>query len=968
MHIQANSFFRISLFLILILASPYLVSQSAAANGSLGGTVVDPQGSVVAGAQITVVNNDLSFKRKTVTDANGNFTVAALPGGAYTVQANAPGFTLKKAPRINVSAGSSVRITLKLDIAQTSQEVTVTGRGTTVEGNTVVPAVNKDDPSTGNTIAGLTVTYLPNRDRDFSQFGQLAAGVTADPSSNGLSFAGQRASSSTEAVDGADFDDPLRGGPRGAGDGAFFFPQTVVREFQVVRSGTGAEVGGSNAGFINVVTKSGGNKPRGEAFYIGRPPLLTSHDAFGHPLDNMQNEFGASIGGPIRRNRAFFYLGVEQDFLQVPYWIQFQRQPPGIAVPAFLSGLQGEAIEETRPTALFARTDFLLNAANTLDFQVNFNHIHSTHIDSGSTRTIAAQDNSAALNGNSVWLRANLATVFNTDTVNQFLLQWTRDTRNRTAVDSSPEIVINDFGILGGNSSLPDRSTSESRRVSDDVFISRGARLLRAGVEFSDNPASEVHESNLNGRFDFNTLADFLNGAPRRYRQTFVTGDAQYRGSIRDLGFYLTGKLPLRKNLSLTAGLRWDGQWNPQAPGGTVAQTAVIPNDLSQWQPRIGLAWNPADNTVVRVSSGLYDAHTPATVFERVFTDNGVNTLAVDSFFDPALLPLVSAPGLALHALALPPPAVTTNALLVGIAPAFRNPHSFQAAAGIEQQLGRQATLSAGYIRNSTWDLQTRLDQNLGPPAMDASGTPVFPPLRPDPGIGRLLVNESAAHSSYDGLLATLTVQLPRRSQLVANYTLSRTRDDDSNSGPLSVDSVLNPFNLSADAAYSNLDVRHNFNLSGVVNLLWGLKVNPILVARSGLPYTPVIGFDRQDDANDLNDRAILNGRTLPRNIFRQPSFFNFDLRLVKDFALKGEGRHLDLFMDIFNLTGATNRNFGRQLSASSARQALQFSPPGSHCSPRTPTISEAPARCSSRPGWWPSERSKAAGKTSFLA
>src|SRR5262249_3811468 len=148
-----------------------------------------------------------------------------------------------------------------------------------------------------------------NRDRDFSQFGQLAAGVQQAPNSTGLIVDGQRPSSFSAAVDGMNFNDPLLGGERGARDGSLFFPQTVVREFQVVHAGATAAVGETNAGFVNVVTKEGSNKYHGEAFYIGRPSALSSDDAFGHSVNNGQNEFGGSVGGPIKKNKSFFYVG-----------------------------------------------------------------------------------------------------------------------------------------------------------------------------------------------------------------------------------------------------------------------------------------------------------------------------------------------------------------------------------------------------------------------------------------------------------------------------------------------------------------------------------------------------------------------------------------------------------------------------------------------------------------------------------
>jgi len=900
----------LSLMGVSLLWSFPLQAQSAAAKGSISGTVTDPQGNAVPAAQVTIRNTDFGSTRSVVTDGDGNFSTAMLIPGAYTVEVKASGFSLKKPARVTVGVGSSVQLTIRLGLPPVSQSVTVTAHGPTLEGNTLPPAINQQAPEVSNTLAGLTVTYLPNRDRDFSQFGQLAASVQAAPTSAGLIVDGQRPNTLAVAVDGADFTDPLQGGVRGSQDGSFFFPQTVVREFQVVHAGASAEVAGTNAGFVNIATKEGSNKYRGEAFYIGRPSALTSSDTFGHSLDNAQNEFGGSIGGPIKRNRSFFYVGMEQDFLNVPYWTEFEAQAPGIVVPPSLSALQQQIVGKSDPTAVFARTDFLLNSANTLNLQFDFNRVNATDIDEGSTRSIAPVANAASLSGESYWLRGSLTTLISSSKVNQLMAQWAQDQRRYAPNASTPEAVINGFGVLGGNSLANLSYTSNINRINDDFAITRGGAIVHFGVGFAYNPATQQHEANLNGRFDFDSLTDFLDNSPRRYQQTFIVGDAVYRGSVRQLGLYVSAKLPLTSKLTMTAGLRWDGQWNPQPtyPNPAIPQTTYIPNDLAQWQPRLGLAWNPAPNTVVRFSAGLYDAPTPATYFQRIFTDNAVNTVVADSYYDPQILALVSNG----RALTAPPAGLTTpTALVVGIAPNFRNPRSFQAAASVEQQLNPKITLTAGYVMNSTWDLQQLVNQNLFSPTYDASGMPIFPPIRPNNSIGQLLVNESSAHSSYDGLLLTANFQLPHRSQLAANYTLSRTRDNDSNLGPFTRVSALNPFDLSADGAYASFDVRNSFNLSAITNLPYGFKFNPILFARSGLPYTPIIGFDTQNDGNDWNDRAIVNGKVEPRNIFRQPSFFDLDIRFVKDITLRGEGRHLDLFLDVFNLTGAGNRNFG---------------------------------------------------------
>jgi hypothetical protein len=201
-------------------------------------------------------------------------------------------------------------------------------------------------------------------------------------------------------------------------------------------------------------------------------------------------------------------------------------------------------------------------------------------------------------------------------------------------------------------------------------------------------------------------------------------------------------------------------------------------------------------------------------------------------------------------------------------------------------------------------------NENLAAPTYDSAGRPVFP-SRPDSSIGELLVVRSNGHSTYDGLTATGNAQVGRRSQVMLNYTLAHSRDNGSRFDPFQPTAVLDPFHPQLDAADSDFDVRHSLSLSAVFNLPKGFKTNPVLIARSGAPFNSIIGFDNQNDGIDFNDRAIVNGIVQPRNIFPQPAFASLDLRFVKDFTLPGEGHHLDLFLDIFNLTGSSNRNFG---------------------------------------------------------
>jgi hypothetical protein len=527
------------------------------------------------------------------------------------------------------------------------------------------------------------------------------------------------------------------------------------------------------------------------------------------------------------------------------------------------------------------RGDWLLRKQNTLSVHANFNRIDADTISDNSTRTLAAPDHVRDAKGHSTWLRANLTSVINPKLVNQLLGQWARDTRRWDAESTAPEQDILAFGVLGGDARGLERYGLKRGQISEDVSITRGTATISAGAGYFDSPIDSFNVEAVNGRQYFDSLTAFLANTPRRTEEAFILDDPRMRGSLRHFGTHISARVDALPTLTITAGLRLDAQWNPQP------RSSEIPNDLTQWQPRLGLAWNPRAHTVVRLSSGLYDAPTPALLFSRLFSENRHDAVLAD--LSPVLSPR----------------------RIFAIDPDFRNPRSFQAAATVEQEINTKLTASVGYARNSTWGLPRLANRNLNAPTLDATGMPIFPATRPDMSFGQLLTYESRAHSSFDGLLATANLQLPKRSSLAFNYTLSRTRDDHPLDSPRDLRTLLDPFNPRLDAGYSSLDARHSFNVSGVVNLPAGFKVNPIIIARSGLPYTPVIGFDTQNDLDDRNDRANLNGRIAERNSFRQLAFFNLDLRFVKDFTLKGEGRHLDLFLDVLNVTGATNRNFG---------------------------------------------------------
>ncbi len=825
----------------------------------------------------------------------------------------------------------------------TPVEITLSPQGTAVSIDVTADAdvIGADTESTGSTISPRLVADLPVRGRNFTEFAQLTPAVVQEGDRNGLIISGQRSINSNVSVDGADFNDALQGNQRGGNEQVFFFPQTAIREFQVVRSGATAEIGRTGAGFVNAVTKSGTNDIRGEAFYFNRNRHLTSPDAFGQKLDNAQNQFGGSIGGPIVRERAFFFFGIEQNYLRVPFVVKFDTIP-GATVPSSLTALEGEQHGTNNPTALFGRTDFVVNQANTLNVQYTYTHFRGTNFSFENPRQNIAVEANYTRKNSSNGIKGSLVSVISPKFINEIRAQYGTDKRLEEPNTFTGQAVIANFGTLGGARARPRRFETVRYQVTDNVSYDIGNHKIRFGVDININDLIQQRESNTVPRFDFesrtqqaaNSVDNYVAGRPRRFRQSMPSSnpiDLIYTGTQKEYALFIQDKYKVTNELSLNFGLRWEAQINPQPirPNPLFPQTALIPNDTKQWQPRLGLAYDVAGkgNTVIRLSAGLFDARTPGNLFQRVSTDNGLNVQEIEigevtACRNSAVVAMAGCLLRGPNALITFPNAFTSLSAalapfvlkqrIFGFDPTFKNPRSVQVSGTLEQRVGKQLVLTAGYIHNSTYNLQRRIDRNLFPPTVLANGYLSWSSTRPNTTIAQLEINESTAHSTYDALTISLRRRFAKHYQFEANYTFANNRDDDSNERSFSRETTLNPLNLKLEAGPSKQDVRHNLNLSGLYDLGHGFTISGIIVTRSGFPYTAIAedGTDTNGDLNDANERVILNGAISGRFSQRQPYFFNLDARLLKAFHLS-ETKRFELSAEVYNLTRNTNKGFG---------------------------------------------------------
>lgn len=937
-------------FVCLLVCNIAVLAQAGSGQGSVQGYVLDAQGSHVQRAEVTLRATETGLVRRTATDGDGRFAAAALPVGSYVLEAAAEGFSKARVERIELRVGETRTVNVSLTVASANAQITV---------QEALGVVNEDDTQNSVSIGQRAIQDLPIRGRNFVEFVQLTPNIMQEGNRYGMVVNGQRSINSNISVDGVDFNDSLQGGQRGGGanESAYFFPQLAVREFQVVASGVSAEVGRTNAGYVNVVTKSGTNGLHGEGFYANRNGKMTSPDAFGNDSsNNSQHQLGGSAGGAIRKDKVFYFGAVEKNLLTIPYTVKFNTPTGNVTVPQEILSQQGAFDQKNNPLVAFGRLDFVANEKNSLNAQYTYAAQYGLNFGGVSGQTNAASTNNTILDRASQGIKGAWTRVISPALLNEVRAQYAYDNRIQKPNSTLAEVAINDFGTLGGSKNGTYIYEATRIEVLDNLTWTRGRQTLKFGVDFNFNPQRQQRETNYGGAYTFTTLANYLAAVAgdktkiARYQQSIAANGTQglYEAMQQDHAFYVNDSVKVRRDLTLTAGFRWDFQVNPQPTNPNPKYpvlTGQIPNDLKMWQPRLGLAWNIGgkSTSVLRVSAGIYNSRTPAYLMQRVFTDNGLNTLVLDTSTDSSILQYLTVP----NAIAKLPAGVRTPInSIYAFDPAFRNPRAGQAAIAFEQKLDRQTKLTVSYTRNATWHLQRRMDMNLFATTTLSNGLSVYPTFdaagklvnatgydeatgrpvytdstgkalaytaakiaRPDPTLGQINVNMSVAHSSYDGLAFTVQRRMGKRFQFTANYTYAFNRDDDSNERDFNRQGTYDTFNLKRDGSYAKNDIRHNGNLNALYDLGHGFTVSTLLFARTGLPVKPVTGVDVQNDGNTVNDRPMLNGFVMARDGLRQPGFFDWDMRLLKEFRL-GDTARLIFSIEGFNLLRNTNKTF----------------------------------------------------------
>jgi hypothetical protein len=941
----------------------------ALAGGAVEGTITDHSGAIIPGATLTLRNPSTGILYTSTSNQSGSYNFPVVAVGQYELTADKDGFTPIRRTGLSITVGSKQHLPLVFQVAGVSE---------TIEVSNEAPIVETTRTSIASTVNEKAIEALPVNGRNFIDFALLTPGVTRDSRSGDLSFAGQRGTLNSLTVDGTDDNNSFYGqsAARSGFKTPYQFSQDSVQEFQVATNGYSAEIGRAGGAVINVVTKSGTNTLHGDLFEFYRDQSLNAYD----PMQKLNflvspsnagksvpvkskyhyNQFGGDVGGPIWKNRAFFYFDLDDQRNTQPNIISSYSTPASpnaeqAAAINYLASRNASYNKTNNQNTYLIKTDVILNQKNLLGARWNRQRFTAGEQENaGTTSSLEHTGNSYIHTDNA---NLSLTSTLSPKLTNVVRLAYLKDREPGSANSNNAEATVKQGGTtllaVGRNDFSPRETTVNQMQYSDSLTLAINRQTIKFGGDLLVAKIKNFFPGNFYGNYTFNSLLDFgcsllsesvgtvtTNGtcATATYIQAFsgagTSGPTTHPDTLMP-DFFVQDDIRLLNNLTVNIGLRYDDQSNKNS--GIVNATALVNGyntskqsiANNEWSPRFGFAWSPNAKFVVRGGYGLFYGTTNSMLLATAMSNNGINVSNYS--YSGSAVPfypntLCGAPGSALCS--APTGGSSSAPTIYVVAGNFQNPVVQQANLNVEYQLASDLSVSIGALRAKGDHLQRTADQNLSglttASISDNNGNSYsylkYSATRPVSAFTRISLFQSNADSTYNGLIAQLNKRFSRRLQGSLGYTWSHVLDNAPDATSVVVGNsgddakiAMYPTMPWLDRGNGGSDVRHRLTLSYVAQLgignamphaaaliLKGWSTSGILTVQSGMPYSAMISGNFLNEGNSYNNRLPGTGR----NQYRMPTTWSFDPRLSREIALCSHAQktRLQVFAEGFNL------------------------------------------------------------------
>jgi hypothetical protein len=816
---------------VFVLACGVSAFAQVAGMGAISGTVRDASGAVIPDAQVVVSNEARGIKRTISTTEAGVFAAPSLvPAPGYAVSVSKQGFTNYEVRDVAVQVGQNVDLAVLLQVA---------GSATQVQVEATAPVVDSAKTDVSNVVGSKQIADLPINGRRVDSFVLLSPGVTPDGNFGLLSFRGV-AGHNAFLTDGNDTTNTFFNENAGRTRIQSPISQEAVQEFQVVSNNFSAEYGNAMGGVVNTVTKSGSNDIHGTGYWFFRNRSLNARDRYAtfNPRDT-RHQAGASLGGPIAKNKAFYFFNYEatrRDFPAIATvtsaslftaagTLDTARNPcPGTTGVQATAAQCQAAIQmlTTRNFGTVSRTitqdlgfgkiDYRLNDRNSLSFGLSMLRWVSPH-GIQSTGIVFPTGNAIGNNGDSsvrnAYGRAQWTSIVTTSIVNEARFGWFKDRLYDPASDDflfpglgRAQLTVNGTGNLGLATNYPRLNPSETRfSYTDNLSWIKGAHTMKFGVDIAHIEDFYTQLANQYGSYNYSSLNAFAldftgntTGAKNwnTYSQRF--GNPTADTNMMTYGFYAQDQWRITPSLIFNIGARYDYTSIPQPTivNPDYPETGRINSAKDNIAPRAGLSYaiGASRKTVLRAGYGIFFSRIQSGLVNTFFLNNNVYQQSI-TYNSATAAQLAAGP---VYPNFLPSTSFTPPAGTVDITFAdknLRNPYTQQGNVGVQRELSSTLSLDVAYV----WSRGVRLygvrDLNVGPlgapitytyldPAGAVAGTyttPTYRTPRPDSRYRRVNLVDNPGLSYYNGLALQLTKRYSHGFLAGASYTWAHAID-----------------------------------------------------------------------------------------------------------------------------------------------------------------------------------------------